>query len=235
MCPATTPDRTTDRYVEWAPPPALAGRVACLWAREAGGARVQRVVPDGCVDLIWGPEGAYVAGPDTTAFLAPMRAGERLTALRFRPGAVGDVFGVPVEELRDRRVSLADLPGMEPRGPGDIQRVVAARFRESAEPDASVPAVMRALRQGTTVGRVAWDLGLSERQLNRRCRAAFGYGPKILQRVVRFQRALALARSGVRPADVAAACGYADQAHMANDVRRLAGTSLGHLLGGNAA
>ncbi|MFD0886505.1 helix-turn-helix domain-containing protein, partial [Streptosporangium algeriense] len=66
--------------------------------------------------------------------------------------------------------------------------------------------------------------------LHRRSLRAFGYGPKTLQRVVRFQRALRLARRGTALAEVALASGYADQSHMANEVRRLAGVSLGGLL-----
>ncbi|MFC7644350.1 helix-turn-helix domain-containing protein [Streptosporangium lutulentum] len=78
---------------------------------------------------------------------------------------------------------------------------------------------------------MAWELGLGERQLHRRSLRSFGYGPKMLQRVVRFQRALRLARLGVTPAEVAVASGYADQAHLANEVRRLAGMSLSRLVG----
>ncbi|MEV6986947.1 helix-turn-helix domain-containing protein [Sphaerisporangium sp. NPDC051017] len=217
-------------YVESAPDPALAGRVACLWVLEARSPLAQRVVPDGCVDLIWGPDGPHVAGPDTGPFLAELRPGERFTGLRFRPGAVGGVFGVPVEWLRDQRVPLADLPGVEVRGPDDLQRAMAELLRGTPEPDAAAGPIAAALRRGAAVGSVAWDLGLSERQLNRRCVRAFGYGPKVLQRVVRFQRALTLARSGLRLADVAAASGYADQAHMAKDVRRLAGVPMARLL-----
>lgn len=43
-------------------------------------------------------------------------------------------------------------------------------------------------------------------------------------------QALALARAGVPFADTAARAGYADQAHLAHDVRALAGTSLGILV-----
>jgi AraC-like DNA-binding protein len=219
-------------YVESAPHPSLARRIACLWVQAADAPLVQRVVPDGCVDLIWAPDGPHVAGPDTGPFIATLAPGERFTGIRFRPGAVGEVFGVPPETLRDQRVPLADLPGIEVHGPDDLQRAVAVRLRETPEPDAAAPAAARALRDGSTVAQVAWDLGLSERQFNRRCVRAFGYGPKVVQRVVRFQRALSLARAGARLADVAAMSGYSDQAHMANDVRRLAGVPLGRLLSG---
>jgi AraC-like DNA-binding protein len=87
-----------------------------------------------------------------------------------------------------------------------------------------------ALARGESVGATAARLGLSDRQLRRRCLVAFGYGPKTLQRVLRFQRALRLARQGVPFAEVACAAGYADQAHLAHDVRDLAGVTLSDLL-----
>jgi AraC-like DNA-binding protein len=73
--------------------------------------------------------------------------------------------------------------------------------------------------------------GLGERQLRRRCEAAFGYGPKTLARVLRLQRALELARRGVPFASVAAEAGYADQPHLAREVRALTGLPLGELVG----
>ena len=66
-------------------------------------------------------------------------------------------------------------------------------------------------------------LGVSERQLRRRFADAVGYGPKTLARVLRFQRFLALARSGDELARLALTAGYADQAHLTRETRRLAG------------
>ena len=57
------------------------------------------------------------------------------------------------------------------------------------------------------------------------------YGPKTLARVLRLQRALGLARGGVPYAETAARAGFADQAHLARDVRELAGVPLTELLG----
>jgi AraC-like DNA-binding protein len=79
---------------------------------------------------------------------------------------------------------------------------------------------------------VADALGVSERQLHRRCLAHFGYGPKTVQRVLRFQDAVALARLDRPLARVAAEAGYADQAHLARDVKALAGVTLTDLLAG---
>ncbi|GAA2317812.1 helix-turn-helix transcriptional regulator [Nonomuraea roseoviolacea subsp. roseoviolacea] len=238
-------------YEERPPAPELAGRVVCAWGQIPEADGTQLVVPDGCVDLIWGPAGLFVAGPDTGPMPAPLRAGEVLAGIRFRPGGTGEVFGVPVHGLRDQRVPLAALnraawspllsPDAAPSVSSDprlllderlrlMRRAVAARIHETAPPDPAAPALVAALRSGLSVREAAWELGFSERQLHRRSVAGFGYPPKTLQRVVRFQRALRLARSGVALAEVAAASGYADQAHLSHDVKRLSGVPLSRLL-----
>lgn len=82
------------------------------------------------------------------------------------------------------------------------------------------------------VAGLAERVGLSERQLHRRCLAAFGYGAKTLDRVLRLQRFLALGRAGQATglADLAARAGYADQAHLGHDCRALAGATPTELL-----
>ncbi|MFI6601913.1 DUF6597 domain-containing transcriptional factor [Nonomuraea sp. NPDC050536] len=240
-------------YTERPPEPALADRIACLWHQVCEADGTHLVVPDGCVDLIWGPGGPHVAGPDTGPMPAPMRAGDAYVGIRFKPGATGLVFGVPLSELRDQRVPAAALDALTaplltdptasllgvPRLAGldavgaarmlALKAVVLARLRDTPAPDPAAPAIAAALRAGRTVAEVAWDLGYSERQLHRRTLAGFGYAPKTLQRVVRFQRALRLARSGVPLAEVAASSGYTDQAHLSHDVKRLSGVSMTHL------
>lgn len=90
----------------------------------------------------------------------------------------------------------------------------------------------RQLRAGASVAAVAESLGYSERQLHRRSLDAFGYGLKTLARVLRMTRALDLARSGHSLASVAVAAGYADQPHLAREVKLLAGVPITELLPG---
>lgn len=225
-------DRT---YREW-----HAAGLACSWeAALPAGAEpfVQLVVPDGCVDLMWSDGGLLVAGPDTGPVQAPMRPGRRVAGVRFGPGAAPPVLGVPADALRDARVPLRELWGAEAdrlaervAGAADHRVALVAAVSARARPvDPLSAAVVAGLATGT-VRQVSDELGLSERQLRRRSLSAFGYGPKTLQRVLRFQRALGLARAGVPLADVAYRVGYADQAHMANEVRALAGTPIRGLL-----
>jgi len=78
---------------------------------------------------------------------------------------------------------------------------------------------------------MADQLGLSERQLHRRCLPVFGYGPRRLARILRMSRALDEADAGRPLAQVAADCGYADQAHLCRDVLALTGATPTELLG----
>ncbi|PZF98092.1 helix-turn-helix transcriptional regulator [Micromonospora deserti] len=208
---------------------------AVLWTSTTpAGAAPTRVLPDGCVDLLWSSRsGLLVAGPDRTAHLSGGGPEERWVGLRLPPGTGPAVLGVPAVELRDRRVPLADLwgdsavAGLAERAgsaPATVLREVAAgRLRASGGPDPLGVRVATVLAVGATVTAAAAAVGLDPRALHRRSRHLFGYGPKTLARILRMQRALALARAGTPLAEVAASCGYADQAHLTRDVRDLAG------------
>ncbi|ASY33321.1 MULTISPECIES: helix-turn-helix transcriptional regulator [unclassified Streptomyces] len=215
---------------------------AVLWSRRQSADAHVRVLPDACMDLMWAGGRLLVAGPDTTAHVTPVRAGEVYEAVRFPPGAAPSVLGVPAGELRDLRVPLADL------WPQRRARELAERVGESADRAASLEAVaasalygriardrvpeavLAGLRRGLAVADLARELALSERHLRRRCLDAFGYGPKTLARILRLGRALDRARTGLPFAQVAHRTGYADQAHLAREVRALTGLPLGHLL-----
>jgi AraC-like DNA-binding protein len=212
---------------------------ATVWTRVIRpGATAHRILPDGCLDLMWLDDRLVVAGPDTSGYLAESPAGARFVGLRFPPGAGPAVLGVPAHELRDRRVPLDALwPGAlvrrlterinaAPDPVRAVEAVAAGRWADGHIADPAIRAVATLLADGRPVATVADAVGLSERQLHRRSLTAFGYGPKTLGRVLRLGRALALARAGTPFAAVAARTGYADQAHLARDVRALAGVPL---------
>ncbi|MDG4859610.1 helix-turn-helix domain-containing protein, partial [Streptomyces sp. T-3] len=112
-----------------------------------------------------------------------------------------------------------------------LEAVALRRGEEIEPPDGLVREVVARLDAGRSVAGTADELGIGARRLHRRSLAAFGYGPKTLARVLRLQRALVLARDGLPYADTAAVAGYADQAHLARDVRELARMPLSELLG----
>jgi AraC-like DNA-binding protein len=235
-------------YWEWAPPRELGGSVACLWARvippgEAG-RQVTPVLPDACCDLIWQSGlGVFVAGPDTGPWSSALRAGTALAGVRLLPGAGGPALGLPLSALLDQRVGLADLgtgfgarlaPRLVPAlTPPQALRLLVSEVGEQVSESPADPLVAEAARMlgrpRADVGEVAARLGVGERQLLRRCRAAAGYGPATLRRVLRFRRFVARVDAGEgRPggpdlARLAAETGYADQAHLTRECVRLAG------------
>jgi AraC-like DNA-binding protein len=220
-------------YREWAPPPTLRQRLACVWSSRDQPATL--VLPDGCSDLIWQQgHGAFMAGPDTgPAPAGPV--GTVLVGVRFRPGA-GEMLSIPLSELRDQRVDLADLrPELARALPADLdpEQVaarltgLAGRLADDGQPDRAVLRACQLLASpATRTEDVAEHVGLSPRQLRRRCETAVGYGPKMLQRVLRFRRFISLvdASGGATDlAEAAAASGYADQPHLTRESVQLAG------------
>jgi AraC-like DNA-binding protein len=69
-------------------------------------------------------------------------------------------------------------------------------------------------------------LDMSERTLRRRFDESFGYGPKALDRILRYRRFQRLSSQSGRPtAILASEAGYADQAHLVRESRRLTGST----------
>jgi AraC-like DNA-binding protein len=218
--------------VAYAERPLASSLISCTWERHASCAGEHRVLPDACVDLIWTAGRLIVAGPDSRARLVAQPAGARTVGVRLRPGAAGAVLGLPASELRDQTPDAADVLGhdaaealLEALDRGEDAHATlrhALERRAEKHPDPLVHAAVAALdRPHARVTPVAAELGLSARQLQRRVSDAVGYGPKMLARVLRFRRLLAL---GPAPfAELALDAGYADQAHMTAEVTRLAG------------
>jgi AraC-like DNA-binding protein len=217
-----------------------------VWRRAvAGVAGRVRILPDGCLDLIWIDGRLLIAGPDTTARVVALGPGAAAAGLRFAPGVGPAVLGIPANELVDAQPFLDEvwpsaramrLAARVEADPEPATGLESALVRElgalpaSGGETAAMTRVACALGAGGTVSGVAAAAGFSSRQLQRRSHAAFGYGPKHLARILRLQRALAAARRGTSLARVAADCGYADQAHLSRDVRDLAGLPLRELL-----
>jgi AraC-like DNA-binding protein len=229
----------TPTYAEWQPPAALRGAVACLWASVAPDdpGRDALVLPDGCSDLIWEQDvGGYVAGPDTGPVRIGTRAGTVVVGARFRPAAGGQVLGLPLSELRDRRVPLEDLlrgparaltAALPPAAAAETLLDITGILVTASSPDPAVTRAAVLLRDpAARTEDIAGRVGLSERQLRRRTHAAAGYGPKTLQRILRFQHFVRTVDASAGPLDLASAAamaGYADQSHLTRESVALSG------------
>ena len=237
-------------YREWAPPASLRGHVRCLWTNDLSVSRTEwlRVVPDGCVDIVWTGEALCVAGPDTRPMLARLPRGAVIVGVRFHPGAASAWLRRPLDEIVNARVPLAEFwPDDAARfldqaaqGQGASQRATAlkglliSKLAAVGRADPRVAFLRRAagdncMPAGLRLDHLAAHLGLSERTLRRRCLDAFGYGFKTLDRILRFQRFFRLAACPEERnlAGMAAHTGYADQAHLTREVLRMTGATAG--------
>lgn len=226
-------------YREWLPDRGVRDAIACLWVAvaPADAPSVAAVMPDGCTDLIWQyGKGAFVAGPDTGPAPTDIAPETILVGARFRPGAGGPALGCPLADLRDQRVDLADLsPVLAGQLPPDLMpeqavlavAALAARLVAASPPDKLIVTATRLLASGqTSVTDLGASLAVSERQLRRRFDLAVGYGPKTMQRILRFRRVLsqlAAAPQSTHLGELAFRVGYADQAHLTREIVRLAG------------
>lgn len=195
-------------YQETAPPPWLAPWAAVQWRMRARAASELTVLPDGCMDIIEGDVVGSLRAPITVTFAA----GETASGVRFHPGGLPALLGVPASELVDLRVALAEvLPRRTP-----LRRVAT---------DADPPDPLgRAAYETADLRSLRRDSGYSERQFRRRVLSATGHAPKRLMRIGRMQRLL-LARPSSTWAVAATSHGFFDEAHMVNDVQELAGAT----------
>jgi AraC-like DNA-binding protein len=244
-------------YREWAPGAALREHVRCVWMNDLTRSRAEsiQVVPDGCADILWTGDALCVAGPDTRPIVERLRAGVCVVGIRFHPGAASAWLGVPLNEIVNGRIPLAEFWGddaerlsdaiCEANGvanaameiAADLEAALAARLGDVGGADHRI-AFLRAAAGGrcdaapVRMRQLAARMGLSERTLRRRCMDAFGYGFKTLDRVLRFQRFFRLAaRLQDRSlAELALQAGYADQAHLTREVQRMSGTTAGQFV-----
>jgi len=243
-----------DRYVE------------CFWWSQRDRAEVfgEHMLPSGSVQMIFALHdapilcmpgslcgeplvwsGGIVHGPQWIYYKSGPKPAGATFGVSFRPGAAGNVLGVPVTELTDRHVPADALWGsraselrerlLAAQGPSAAFRVMEAALMSVRlhRPLLMHPAVAQALECRTSgwgssrVAEIQRRAGYSPRHFIALFRAAVGLTPKHYYRVKRFATALqGLAGSkGGGLADLAASVGYSDQAHMTREFREFSGVT----------
>ena len=229
---------------EYLPPAPLSSFVECFWLRstdpDGHGAAPHRVLPDGCLDIVFSTRGAVVVGAMTRPLLVPAREASPLLGVRFRPGTAAAFLKVPAAELTDDRAPLetvwsdgglvADEVGSalhEPRGVTRLARLLLERLPAVTPVPREVGAAVAAIAACSgrvDVARIAGQVGVSRQHLARRFAAWVGIGPKTLARVVRLREVLRAADgTRVNWAALAADLGYCDQSHLVAEFRSLTG------------
>lgn len=237
------PLSTLPSYVEVAPPPELRPYLDCFWAHRIEGPPPRdgrRLLPDGRIHLVWiAGLGVQIAGPLTRykrhADLPRIQA----VGAAFHPGAAPQLLRAPAAAFVDNSVPLSAVdPRLaarlddrlgHARDPGHALATLADELsrslRAATTPDPAVRHAVTLLdRTSATVAGAAARANVSERELQRRFTEHIGYGPKTLQRILRFQRFMhQIAFPRAELAVAAALAGYADQSHLTRETRRLAG------------
>ena len=232
------------RIVELAPPAALAPFVDRFWYRASDesddSAGPQRVLPDGCLDIVVGSRHAIVVGAMTRPLVVPPAEGAGQIGVRFRPGRATAFLRIPAAAFTDDNAPLeavwsdgkdvADYVGSalgtDEAIPRLAERLTVRLSRVATVPPDLLMAVERILARGgrTDVSRLAASLGVTRQHLARRFAAHVGVTPKTFCRVVRLWQVLRSTNNGrVNWATLAADLGYSDQSHLVAEFRALTG------------
>lgn len=162
--------------------------------------------------------------------------------LELTPAGARSLLGLPAAALRGAVIGLEELLGSDAFELAErmaaapawsdrfavLDRVLTRRIGRSDAPARDLAHAWRCVvaSGGTTqVSAIAAEVGWSRRHLGERFAREYGLTLKETARVVRFERSKRLIERGGSStlADVAAACGFYDQAHLAREWRDLAG------------
>ena len=190
---------------------------------------------------------AMLIGPRTDPNQVIVVGGTRFWGAIFWPGAAASLLHIDMESIRSNYVPVQSVLRHQPierlnglaKSFENIEAVVPVlnAFFERMTPDASPldDCVMQVVHNilnspgETTVRQATNDIGLSARQLRRRFRQAVGLTPKELLRVQRIRVCSVKAVKAIKTSwiNLAADLGYADQAHLTREFRKLMGITPG--------
>jgi AraC-like DNA-binding protein len=168
----------------------------------------------------------------------------RTAGVRLRPEGAFAILSVNLAELSNSCVPLEAVLGrsgkhtveqlLDVQAPDEalrlFQRFLLKRVETTRRPH---PGTVRAVREIlryrglVSVNHLARTVGWSERTLERRFAQEVGLSPKLLSQTARFHCLLACVSPERKEkwASLAWDCGFADQAHLAREVHRFAGSS----------
>ena len=185
---------------------------------------------------------SFVAGLGDRASVTEYTGEQRGIQVNFTPLGARRLLGLPMDEIARRVVALGhlrggdelaerlhDAPGWHARF-ALLDEIFLRRLAAAPPVDARVQRAWWRLEStggAVEIGALAREVGWSGRHLAARFRIEVGLGPKAVARILRFERVTRTLRAnaGEGLADLAYACGYADQAHLNRDFREFAGTT----------
>ncbi|HMT43374.1 MAG TPA: helix-turn-helix domain-containing protein [Chakrabartia sp.] len=192
------------------------------------------------------PSPALLFGSNSAPLPVRVKGGFHIAGFAVRPSAWRTLFAQPASDYVNQMVPLANLWG-------DVADTMLARIQAAPDDEAMVDAMVDAIRtQMKRIGRkrvdekiqqfevmarqdstikiehAARDLGLSVRQMERRCMACYGLTPKSILRRSRFLDMAEAMRGFSTPGQKQLAeLRYFDQSHLNREFHRFAGMTPG--------
>lgn len=187
--------------------------------------------------------GAVVSGPYSAAIVIDAMQHALMMGVHFRPAGASAVLGVPSAHVTDAHVDVAALWGdgaarelrerlcsaTTHRGRFlYLERELMQRLAGNRSLHAVVPYALECFGphgSNASVADVARRSGFSHRRFLTIFRSEVGLPPKEFCRILRFQHVHAVARrtGRINWTELALTCGFYNQAHLANEFKRLSG------------
>ncbi|MEC4019928.1 helix-turn-helix domain-containing protein [Streptomyces sp. H27-D2] len=210
----------------------------------AGGLRISPAGPEGGGARRFG---SLLAGLHTEARVGEHDGDLYGIEILLKPWMAFTLFGISMHELAETITepsevlgpraelltgALQDLPGWQDRfALLDLVLTEWAAAGPACSPQVAWAWDMLTSTHGLTpIGRLAAGAGWGRRQLESRFREQIGLTPKAASRVLRLQRAVRMLTQQGRPSDVAAACGFSDQAHFSREFKTMTSLTSRHFL-----
>jgi AraC-like DNA-binding protein len=189
------------------------------------------------------PLGSFFAGPDDRSALIEHDGEMRGVEVDLTPLAARMIFREPMRVLARQTVPLEDLLGREAQWLEErlleagmwserfelIETALAERLAAADPPPPDIDWAWRRLSNGrgrVRIADLAAEVGCSRKHLATRFREHVGMPPSLVARLLRFRRAVDMLTSPhTTIGEVAADCGYYDQAHLDRDFRDFAATT----------
>jgi AraC-like DNA-binding protein len=237
-------------YREFPPHPALINFIDAYWTIEtdhvAGPATIQRILPDGCTDIIFN-KGNHVYRPDQdialrsaeTYLIGTMStfsetiggSDQSLLGIRFRPGCFRAFFPLDLHEVTDlattfrvddlREIVYGSLDLLT-----DLNLYFLKRVPRQALASSAVLAEIGNSKGNIRVAELLNHHAMSERKMERLFKREVGLSMKGMIRLTRFIHTLDVIRCAGHQRNLSAiaySCGYYDQAHLCAEVKRYSG------------
>lgn len=238
-------------YNQIKPHPDLADYIDAFWLVKGTEKQLKKknILPDGCIDLIFNlgdncntDSGAltmqsnksYLVGTMTTFKESFLSSKNMLMGIRFKPAAFSLFYNyAPLNEITDKTIEFEQSlsPDIHKVELYSVSYLNAFLLNTLSSQRSNLSTVIRDIQ--TAKGQISIDVLAKRncttiRQLERNFKKYVGITPKEFANIVRFQFAISKIKNNEDReslSDIAFGCGYYDQAHLSNEIKRYTGAT----------